>query len=256
MKSPLDGQYPGLAQAIGTNDLPKACYAAGRARVTCDFKAFTYQTLPNDHTLGVSPDHPRPGVMCAVNDEATGMMLDAISHSPYWEHSLVIITEDDPSQGGEHVDGHRTPIVFVSPWVKRGYVSKTHIDVASLHKLYAHLFGIPYPNVFVANAALPLDVFTSTPDFTPYDLEHRSWPLACGAKTTSAGAPGAGPASEDERAEVELTKLWDFSEEDQQPGLGAQVVRTLRHRPLRELSPAMRDRVVRWSTRMRAADDD
>ena len=30
------------------------------------------------------------------------MIVDAITHSPLWASSLVFITEDNPSQGGEH----------------------------------------------------------------------------------------------------------------------------------------------------------
>jgi hypothetical protein len=242
-KSPLDGHYPGVIQAITAIDLPKACYAAGRVRVACDVGRFVYQTLPNDHTVGVSPDNPTPEVMCAVNDEATGIMLDAISHSPFWKSSIVIITEDDPSSGGEHVDGHRTPLVIVSPWVKRGYVSKTHIDVASLHKMYAHLFGKPYLNRQVAAAMLPFDIFTSTPDYTPFTYTPRAWPLACGAN--------GGPVPP---GEAELTKMWDFTHEDRQPGLAAQVARAMRGGMIEELTPEMRARARRWQAEAR--DDD
>lgn len=244
-KSPLDGRYPGLVQSITGNDLPKACYAAGRVRVACDVGRFVYQTLSNDHTVGLTTSASAPEVMCAVNDEATGIMLDAISHSPMWKSTLVIITEDDPSSGGEHVDAHRTPLVLVSPWVKRGYVSKTHIDVASLHKLYAHVFGKPYPNRQVAAAMLPFDAFTATPDYTPFTYTPRSWPLSCGMN----GAPVP-------RGEEELTAMWDFTHEDRQPGLAAQVVRAMRGRPLAELTPAMRARAQRWQAAAKARDDE
>jgi hypothetical protein len=70
---------------------------AGRARVTCDFGSFVYATLPNDHTFGVSLDNPAPETFCAVNDDATRMAVDALSHSPLWASSLIFITEDDPS---------------------------------------------------------------------------------------------------------------------------------------------------------------
>jgi hypothetical protein len=211
----IDGKYPGGPfQNIGSNDLPKACYVAGRARVLCNLGSFVYMTLPNDHTFGVSPTNPTPETFCAVNDEATGMVVDAISHSPLWASTLLVVTEDDPSQGGEHVDSHRAPVVFVSPWVKRAYVSHTHVDVASLHKLFAHVLGKPYPNAIVANAALPLDLFTSSPDFTPYTYSPRTWPLACGKG-----------ASKRERA---LTESWDFRDPDEQPGLDSQVTRWMR----------------------------
>jgi WD40 repeat protein len=208
----VDARYPGGPfQNIGSNDLPKACYTAGRLRVLCDLGQLTYMTLPNDHTFGVSPQNPTPEAFCAVNDEATGMIVDAITHSPLWASSVVFITEDDPSQGGEHVDSHRAPLVILSPWIKHAYVSHTHVDVASLHKLFAHIFGKPYRNAIVANAALPLDLFTSTPDFAPFTYTPRTWPLACDAAATP--------------QEVSLTRAWDFSDPDEQPGLDAQVTR-------------------------------
>jgi hypothetical protein len=224
--SPIDGKYPGGPfQNITYNDLEKACHSAGRLRVACDFNAFVYMTLPNDHTVGVDPTNPTPETMCAINDEATGMVIDALSHSPAWPKTLVVITEDDPQQGGDHVDYHRTPLVMVSPWIKRGYVSKTHIDVASLHKLFAHILGLPYPSVPVAKAGLPLDVFTSTPDYTPYTYQPHKWPIACGAAAS--------------KAESRITRSWDFSVADAQEGLGDQVVRWMRGKQLQELTPSI-----------------
>jgi hypothetical protein len=167
--------------------------------------------------------------MCAINDEATGMVIDGLSHSPWWPSSLVIITEDDPQQGGDHVDYHRTPLVMVSPWVKRQYVSKTHIDIASLYKLFAHLLGQPYPSVQVARAGLPLDAFTSTPDYTPYDYQPHKWPIACGAAAS--------------HAEARLTRSWDFSVADAQEGLGEQVARWMRGSQLKELPAALEAQV-------------
>ena len=185
--NPLDPKYPGgLIQSMGYPDIEKACYLAGRARVRCDLGNVVYMTLPNDHTTGVSPTAPAPESMFAVNDEATGMVIEALSHSPLWPRTLVIVMEDDPAQGGESVDFHRTIAVMASPWVKRGYVSHAQADVPSMHKLLAHLFAIPYPNKAVENAALPLDMFTSTPDFTPYDHVPRKYPMACGDKASAA----------------------------------------------------------------------
>ncbi len=168
--------------------------------------------------------------MCAVNDDATGMLVDAISHSPIWKSSLIIITEDDPQQGSESVDYHRVPYLFISPWVKRAYVSKTHINVPSIHKILAHVFGIPYSNVNVTNAPLPFDLFTSTPDYTPYTYKPRTEPLACGGDAT--------------RAEQELTASWDFDTVDSQPGLDAQVMRWMRGKQLTELTPAHRAQIA------------
>jgi hypothetical protein len=237
---PVDIEYPGGPfQNILFNDDEKACHIAGRARVTCDFGSFVYATITNDHTGGVSPTNPSPETYCAVNDDATGMAIDAITHSPLWASSLVFITEDDPSQGGEHIDSHRTPLVVISPWVKRGYVSQTHIDMASLHKVLAHVFGKPYPNVEVAKAGLPLDMFTSTPDFTPYTYTKRTFPLVCGDASSM--------------AERRLTDSWDWDEADHQPGLDAQVTRWMRGHELDKLPPRLERQVEeRWLRRLGA----
>jgi hypothetical protein len=140
-----------------------------------------------------------------------------------------MITEDDPSQGGEHVDNHRAPFVMVSPFVKRGYVSHTHVDVASMHKIIANVVGKPYMNALVANAAIPFDAFTSTPDFTPYTYAPRTFPLACGPKGMS--------------GENSLHDLWDLSQEDSQPGLDAQVTRWMHGHPLASVPRDALDRV-------------
>jgi hypothetical protein len=225
----IDVHYPGGPfQNILYPDVEKACYVAGRARVMCNLGNLVYMTISNDHTGGVGPDKPSPETYCAVNDEATGMVVDAISHSPMWPGSLIVITEDDPSQGGEHIDNHRAPFVIISPWVKRGYVSKTHIDASTAHKLFAHVLGKPYPNRIVANAGLPLDMFTSTPDYTPYTYEPRSVPLSCGDNATS--------------GEKSLTGTWDFTEADEQPGLDAQVMRWMRGEQYEVLPPRVKAR--------------
>jgi len=225
--NPIDVEYPGgPVQNISYNDIEKACYTAGRLRVACNLGSFTYMTLPNDHTIGISPTNPTPDTMCAINDEATGMFLDGLSHSPLWASSLVVLTEDDPQAGGDHVDYHRTPLVLISPWVKRAYVSQTHIDVPSLHKIFAHVLGLPYPNLEVMNAGLPFDAFTSTPDYTPYTYTPHQIPIACGGSSASP-------------AERRLTESWDFSHGDDQQGLGDQVVRWMRGKQLTELTPRL-----------------
>ena len=209
----LDPIYGFVSTSKTVPDTKSACYMAGRARVTCDLKPFTYAWYVNDHTFGAAAGKPNPSAMIAVNDEATGMFLDAVSHSPLWKSTLVVVVEDDPQDGADHVDAHRSVVLLASPWVKRAYVSHTHFDVSSLHKLFAHLYGIPYNNQTVADAAIPFDVFTSTPDYTPFDyVPRQQTDLSC-------NPPGSAMA-------LEAAK-WDFDEPDEQPGLGIQVHRML-----------------------------
>ncbi len=207
----FDSHYPGLVYSQTVPDTEKACYIAARARALCDLTPLTYVVLPNDHTYGDDPGKPTAEIMIAVNDVATGMIADALSHSPLWPNMLLVITEDDPQTGEDHVDAHRTPFVLVSPWVKRGYVSHTAIGTASIHKMFAHLFGKPYQSESVANAAIPYDAFTSTPDYTPYTYSQLQTPVGCNpAKDMSNGPPR------------------NYTIPDQVPGLGREVENRLR----------------------------
>jgi hypothetical protein len=213
-KQGFDPSYPGLVYTVLKPDLEKSCFLAARARATCDLKSLSYVVLPNDHTQGAAAGAPVPELMIAVNDEATGMIVDALSHSPMWPETLIVVVEDDPQNGGDHVDVHRTPILFVSPWVRRNYVSHTHIDAASIHKLFAHLFAKPYlAGETVADAALPFDLFTSSPDFTPFTHTPRTTQTKCNPSGTT---------------HARVAEGWDFSKPDNQPGLAEQVEERLR----------------------------
>jgi hypothetical protein len=209
----LDTHYPGLAYAQSTPDVDKSCYLAGRIRLTCDLASFTYAVQPNDHTYGGSGGQPAPEVMIAVNDEASGLILDALSHSPIWKESLLVVTEDDPQDGGDHVDKHRSILMMASPWVRRSYVSHGHYDMASIHKLVAHLFATPYHNDMVENAMVPFDAFTSTPDYTPFTYLPRKVAAPCNGMTGM---------------HAKAAEAWDWDDLDNQPGLSREVMSMMR----------------------------
>ena len=138
--------------------------------------------------------------------------------------SLVVVIEDDPQQGGDHVDHHRTPIVLASPWVKHGYVSHTHIDVRVAAQAVRERPRDPVPQPLVANAALPFDLFTSTPDYTPYTyMPRRCRSRAGSTRRRTRCARGSGGTC----------RTWT------QPGLDAQVMRYLRGEQLKVLPKKM-----------------
>jgi DNA-binding beta-propeller fold protein YncE len=214
-----DPHWPGGTSDGTVPDTLGACYAAARMRATCDPADFTYMWLPNDHTFGLAAGKPNPALLIATNDEATGMFIDGLSHSPFWQDSLVVVVEDDPSEGGDHVDVHRSIALFASPWVKRNYVSHAHYHLSSIHKLISDIFGKAYRDDTIANSPLPLDVFTSTPDYTPFTYVPRKWSdLTC----NPSGSSGSKAAEH-----------WDFTDPDNQPGLDRQVWDALHALPRR-----------------------
>lgn len=128
--------------------------------------------VPNDHGSGPRPDfgYPFAHSYMADNDLAIGRILHFLSRTPYWKNMLVIITEDDPQGGVDHIDGHRSILMMAGPYVKRGYVSHTHGNFGSILKVIYNVLGVPYVNQYDQTASLLQDFFTDKPDFTPYTV--------------------------------------------------------------------------------------
>ena len=128
--------------------------------------------LPNDHTSQPRPKDGYPYVHSYVadNDLGLGRMLHFLSHTPYWKNMLVIVTEDDPQGGVDHIDAHRSILMMAGPYVKKGYVSHTHANFGSIIRTMYGLMEIPAVNHFDATCTLLTDWFTTSPDYTPYEL--------------------------------------------------------------------------------------
>ena len=77
-------------------------------------------SLPCDHTEGTNPKYPTPRAMMADNDLALGRVVEAVSKSPQWKETCIFVVEDDAQSGPDHVDGHRTVFMAISPYNRRG----------------------------------------------------------------------------------------------------------------------------------------
>lgn len=138
---------------------------------------FIIMLLPNDHTSGLRPGRPTPRAAVADNDLALGRIVEAVSHSRFWKETLILVTEDDPQAGLDHVDGHRTVGLVISPYTKRGAVIHTYYTQISMVRTIEQVFGIPPMNQFDLAAEPMVDCFTETPDFTPYTALPNNIPL-------------------------------------------------------------------------------
>ncbi len=135
-----------------------------------NFPNFIIMLLPNDHTSGTRPGRPTPRAAVADNDLALGRIIDAISHSKFWNETCIMVTEDDPQAGLDHVDGHRTVGLVISPYTKRGEVISTYYSQINMVRTMENILGIPPMNQFDLAAEPMTDCFTNTPDFTPYTV--------------------------------------------------------------------------------------
>lgn len=131
--------------------------------------------IPNDHGAGIRPEdgYPYPHSFMVDNDLAVGRILHFLSRTKYWKEMLVIITEDDPQGGVDHVDAHRSILMMAGPYVKKRYVSHTHANFGAILKTIYNILNVPYVNHFDITASLLDDFFTDEPDFTPYTLERH-----------------------------------------------------------------------------------
>jgi YVTN family beta-propeller protein len=130
---------------------------------------FISMWLPQDHT-----DKPRPSEgypfrasYVSDNDLALGKLIQVFSHSRYWPHMAIFVTEDDAQSGTDHIDAHRSVLLVISPYSRRG-VSHVHTDFMSILKTFDLIFGLPYLNQYDAVATDLSDRFTVVPDLTPY----------------------------------------------------------------------------------------
>lgn len=136
-----------------------------------------YIFLPNDHTEGTKPNSPTPRAMVADNDLALGQVVEAISKSKFWGKTCILVTEDDPQNGFDHVDGHRTVGMAISPYTKRKAVDSTCYNQTGMVKTIELMLGLPPMNQLDLSATPMRNCFTDKADLTPYTAVKNNIPL-------------------------------------------------------------------------------
>ena len=104
--------------------------------------------LPSNHTNGTSPGAHTPKAMVADNDLALGQVVEALTNSRFWPRMAIFVVEDDAQNGVDHVDGHRTVALAISPYVRRGYVDSTFYAHPSIAKTIELILGLPTMSLF------------------------------------------------------------------------------------------------------------
>jgi hypothetical protein len=108
----------------------------------------TMVILPNDHTVGTSPGWCTPRACVADNDLALGRIVDGLSHSRFWSSMAIFVVEDDAQNGVDHIDGHRTVALAISPYARRGIVDSTFYSQPSMVKSIELILGLPAMSLF------------------------------------------------------------------------------------------------------------
>ncbi|MFH1068595.1 MAG: bifunctional YncE family protein/alkaline phosphatase family protein [Candidatus Glassbacteria bacterium] len=138
---------------------------------------FIIMLLPTDHTAGTRPGFPTPRAMVADNDLALGRLVEAVSNSRFWKDTAIFVTEDDPQDGLDHVDSHRTVGFVISPYTPRGKVVNVNYSQIDMVRTIELILGLP-PMHQLDLAARPMrECFTQKPDFSAYKALPNRIPL-------------------------------------------------------------------------------
>jgi len=143
-------------------------FAAERAAGSADrLPNLSILRLPNDHTDGVSSRKPTPQFYVADNDYALGLLVEAVSNSPYWKDTAIAVVEDDAQDGPDHVDAHRSVALLISAYNRPGALIHDFHNTVSLIRTIELLLGIEPMNQLDATAT-PMNIFRTEPDLRPY----------------------------------------------------------------------------------------
>jgi YVTN family beta-propeller protein len=116
-------------------------------------------SLPDDHTAGTSENFPTPKAMVADNDLAVGRIIETITHSRFWDSTVIFITEDDSQSGWDHISSYRTICQVISPYSNSGRIIHTNYNQTSMVRTIEQILGIPPMNVIDATALPMFDCF-------------------------------------------------------------------------------------------------
>jgi DNA-binding beta-propeller fold protein YncE len=144
--------------------------------------------LPNLTLVYLPQDHLGGGVTSeahmADNDLAVGQLVEAVSGSRFWKDTVIFVNEDDPQNGYDHIDGHRSLCLVVSPYSKPG-VNHSFYNQTSVLRTMLQLFGLPPMNQQDASMPLMTDCFQEVADLKPYRAIEANVPLNQTAKPKS-----------------------------------------------------------------------
>ena len=159
---------------------------------------FIQMWLPNDHTGGTRPGLPTPQASVADNDLAVGRVVEAVSHSPYWDDTAIFVVEDDAQSGADHVDAHRSIALVMSKYspltgktAQTAFVDHGFYTTVSMIHTMETLLGLSPMNLFDAHAPLMAPLFAGPGTQPPYQADDKNLRSGLLYQMNDKRAPGA-----------------------------------------------------------------
>ena len=153
-----------------------------QARKNKDFKQqmpeLIVLRLPNDHTIGTTENLPTPSASVADNDLAVGRVVEAVSHSPYWDDTAILILEDDAQDGPDHVDAHRSLGLVISKYspssAKKPLIEHHFYTTVNMIRTLEDLLGLPHMNINDSYAAPISNLFSGVGNQSPFTADRTN----------------------------------------------------------------------------------
>jgi Lactonase, 7-bladed beta-propeller len=159
-------------------------FVANRKAGNDTMPQFIQLRLPNDHTAGGQYHMPTPSASVADNDLAVGRVVDAISHSPYWDDTAFLILEDDAQDGPDHVDSHRSICLVISKYsplpikeadgTTKPFVEHNFYTTINVVRTIEALLGVPPMNANDSRSAVMAPLFSGPGTQPPYTADYRN----------------------------------------------------------------------------------
>ncbi len=136
-----------------------------------EFDQYVAQSnLPSLSMVRVSHDHMgsfatalagvgTPEAQQADDDLAVGLLLQAVSASPYAADTVIIVTEDDCQDGPDHVDSHRATTYVAGAYVRKAAIVSTHYSQVNVLRTIEDILGTEHLNLNTASQEPMTDVF-------------------------------------------------------------------------------------------------
>jgi hypothetical protein len=173
--------------------------------------------LPNDHTQGTSAGWCTPRACVADNDLGLGKIVEGLTHSTFWRDMAILVVEDDAQNGVDHIDGHRTVALAISPYARHGGVDSTFYSQPSMVKTVELMLGLPSMSIFDLVATDMRASFLdpgAAPDLTPFTAIEPEQSLL--ELNQRAGAIN-GPSALERRSAARASARMSFSGPDEAP---------------------------------------
>ncbi|HET7559187.1 MAG TPA: alkaline phosphatase family protein [Limnochordia bacterium] len=130
-----------------------------------------------DPPFSLADDHPPCDPL--LGQKFIGLIVDALTHSPAWEKSALVLLYDENGGFADHVApptapephsedtplGFRVPAVIVSPYAKKKYVSKVVYDHTAILKSIHTRWGVTFDERFGERWRFMPDIWSDAFDF-------------------------------------------------------------------------------------------